>query len=169
MIRARGPEHPSQWVTCLVNMQAMQQVGRFPPWRVYRFFQNWAVSLRISSLYLCAFILPSIKCTSSVLTSTEICDTQHSWRKCQGSSKCFWVCPAVPIYLQLSLSKQPLFNLHQSVDWKWGAHQHLETHTNIHYWTHSVHNVGFTSSVDSLNKLNDEYTTVNHSTSDMTS
>ncbi len=71
------PEHPkhAQWVTCPVSMLAMQELGCFQlPGIVYSSLQHGAVhyhalthgtkmGLRISSRYLCAFKMPSIKCT----------------------------------------------------------------------------------------------------------
>ena len=76
-------EHPknTQWVTCLVSMQAMEELVHFQlPEIVYRSLPQGALScwnlrwwrgirgtpmgLRISSWYLCAFKLPSIKYNS---------------------------------------------------------------------------------------------------------
>ncbi len=78
------PEHPkhAQWVTCPVSMLAMQGLRCFQlSGIVYRSLQHGAVhyhaatwgdgrgmygtamGLRISSRYLCAFKMPSIKCT----------------------------------------------------------------------------------------------------------
>ncbi len=83
------PEHPkhAQWVTCLVSMLAMQElVFRFqelctdPTWgralsccnmRWWSWMNGTTMGLRISSRYLCAFKMPSIKCTY-VLCSLSI-------------------------------------------------------------------------------------------------
>jgi hypothetical protein len=79
------PEHPkhAQWVTCLVSMQAMEELGHFQlpassncvqilaTWgcllscwnmRWWRWMNGTTMGLRSSSQYLCAFKLPSIKC-----------------------------------------------------------------------------------------------------------
>ncbi len=76
------PLKHAQWVTCPVSMLAMQELGCFQlPGIVFRSLQHGAyalsccnmrwwswmkgttMGLRISSRYLCAFKMPSIKCT----------------------------------------------------------------------------------------------------------
>ena len=77
-----NPDHPkhAQCVTCLVSMEIIEEQGHFQlPEIVYRSLRHGAVryhvetwwwrkmngttmGLRISSRYLCAFKLPSIKC-----------------------------------------------------------------------------------------------------------
>ncbi len=78
------PEHTkhAQWVTCTVSMLAMQELGFFSASRnCVQILATWGhalpccgmrwcsrmngstMGLRISSQYLCAFKIPSIKCT----------------------------------------------------------------------------------------------------------
>ncbi len=77
------PEHPkhAQWVTCPVSMLAMQELGCFQLPLIVQTLATWGralsccnmrwwswmngttMGLRISSRYLCAFKIPSIKCT----------------------------------------------------------------------------------------------------------
>ncbi len=73
-----NPEHTkhAQWVTCPVSMLAMQELGCFQlPGILYIIMlqhevmvvDEWqTMGLRISSRYLCAFKMPSIKCTCVV-------------------------------------------------------------------------------------------------------
>jgi hypothetical protein len=76
------PQHPkhSQWVTCLVSMQAMEELDTFSfqelctdpcdmglcvimlKHEMWRQTNGSTMGLRISSQYLCAFKLPSTKC-----------------------------------------------------------------------------------------------------------
>ena len=91
-----NPEHPkhAQWATCL-SMQAMVELGHFQlPGIVYisvqhmfydihalscwnmkwwRRMNDTTMGLRISSKYLCAFKLPSIKCKLCLLSVAYAC------------------------------------------------------------------------------------------------